>query len=69
MVAIYSLKIKTVGNACIIRYDRGEGTISQIIEANYSGLSASEVEQVKEYIRETRPDCVIDAPAESEGSA
>lgn len=51
-MAVYSYKIKTIGNACIIRYDRGEGPdLKTIIDANYSTLTDAERVQVTQYVQ------------------
>jgi uncharacterized phage protein gp47/JayE len=47
---MWSFKIKTVGNAVVIRWDRGEGTVDVIIAVNYPKLTAAEIVSVKEYI-------------------
>lgn len=58
-----SIKIRIVGNAVIIRFDYGEGSVDDIISVNYPRLSESEFVYVKEYIVSpegaNRPDVIV----------
>jgi len=52
-----SLKIKIIGNACIIRYNNGEQpTLKAIIDTNYAGLTQPERTVVISYVGDVRPD-------------
>lgn len=47
-------KIRIIANACITRYDKGEGTIDDIIDSYF--LSPSDREMVVHQIKLFRPD-------------
>ena len=49
-----SLQVKVIGNACIIRYNRGEGSIESILDSY--NLSQDNAALVKDQIVGTRPD-------------
>lgn len=50
-----SPKIRVIGNACITRYNNGEGTIWDIINS-YTALTDDEKQEVYNYIISIRPD-------------
>lgn len=52
-----SYKVKTIGNACIIRYNNGEAAdLKTILDTNYSALSAADRQAVIDYVAQIRPD-------------
>jgi hypothetical protein len=57
MLAAY--KIRIIGNACITRYDAGEGTLTQILGTNYSGLLIEDRTSVINYVIGIRSDIQI----------
>lgn len=53
----FSYKVKTIGNACIIRYNRGEAAdLKTILDVNYSAISAADRQSVVDYVATIRPD-------------
>lgn len=58
-MAMAAYKIRIIGNACITRYDNGEGTLTEILDTNYSGLSAEDRQAVVTYVTTQRPDIVV----------
>lgn len=51
------LKVKIVAQACIIRYDRGEGEMSPIV-ASY-GFDADNTALINDYIVSVRSDIAV----------
>jgi hypothetical protein len=55
------LQTRIVGNAIITRYNNGEGTVNQIIAANYPNMTQEDQGLVKAYIITKRPDIDVEA--------
>jgi hypothetical protein len=53
-----TLKVRVIANACITRYDRGEGTMTEIVDSY--NLSAEDANLVKAEIIAKRPDIEIE---------
>ncbi len=51
--------VKIVGRAVIILFDRGEGTVNQIIANNYPKLTPEDTVLVKSFVISERPDITV----------
>lgn len=59
------MKIKIIGDACIIRYKRGEAQdLKTILNTNYSNLSSADRQAVIDYVALARPDIPYEIVAE-----
>lgn len=60
---VMALRIKIIGNACIIRYNSGEGDLKTIIDTNYAKLASADRAAVVSYVSEERPDIPYETEA------
>ncbi|MGG1597600.1 hypothetical protein [Paenibacillus naphthalenovorans] len=57
---MFPLRIRIVGNACITKYNNGDGaTLNEIIEANFPALSDADKQLVRDYVASIRPDIPV----------
>jgi hypothetical protein len=57
----FSYRIKSIGNACIVRFDRGEGPdLITIMNQSYPSLPETDRQQVRQYVATIRPDISYD---------